>query len=160
MVAAVPVSAIVRQSLTYVNDLTLPRPLPRREGSLLTDEAEVRFVDEGGGLQRLAGFLVGELCRGEPSQLIVNDGEELVLGAGMPLFELHEDLRYIAHEAILASAPQSCTNATERRLRHAALTKRGLVTVRSRGRHGPWHNAYWGTAKRRLVTVARGGSLR
>jgi len=40
----------------------------------LADEAEVCFVDEGGGLQGLAGPFAGDSSCGQAAQLVVDDG--------------------------------------------------------------------------------------
>ena len=44
---------------------------------LPADELQVRLVDEGGGLERVARPLVSEVRAGAPAQLVVHEREEL-----------------------------------------------------------------------------------
>lgn len=49
--------------------------LPAR--AFLIGELEVRLVHQGGGLQGMTGFLLGEESAGDESKLIIDKGEEL-----------------------------------------------------------------------------------
>ena len=47
-------------------------------------QPQVGLVDQGGGLKRLAGLLLGQFLGGELAQLVVDQRQELLGGAGRP----------------------------------------------------------------------------
>ena len=56
-----------------------PRPFQSRPGSA-ADQPEVRLVDEGGGLERLARLLPGQPGGGQLAQLVVDEGQQVGRG--------------------------------------------------------------------------------
>src|SRR5262249_48110865 len=50
-------------------------------GLLAADQSEVGIVDEGGRLEGLPGPLLGQSCRGESAQFVVDQGQQL--GGGL-----------------------------------------------------------------------------
>ena len=64
----------------------------------LADQAQVRLVDQGGGLKRLTGRLVAQLLGGELAQLVVDQRLELVGRSGVALGDGVQDLRDLAHK--------------------------------------------------------------
>ena len=65
---------------------------------LRADQAQVGLVDQGGGLQRLPGGLVGHLVVGELAQLLVDEGQQLLRGRRIALLDGVQDLRDLTHE--------------------------------------------------------------
>ena len=57
-------------------------------------------MDEGGGLERLAGLLLGKLLGGQPTQLLVNERQELLGGVWIALLDGVQDLRDLAHRKL------------------------------------------------------------
>src|SRR5438105_3179866 len=43
----------------------------------ITDQAKVRLVNQGSRFQRLPRLLLGQALRGQPAQLVVNEGQQL-----------------------------------------------------------------------------------
>lgn len=54
-------------------------------------------MDQGGGLQRLAGFLVGELLGGQLAQLVVDQRQQLPGGLRIAPLDGGQDARDIVH---------------------------------------------------------------
>ena len=52
---------------------------------LVAGEAQIRFVDQGGGIERLARLFVSQLGRGDPAQLVVEQRQELLRGLRVAL---------------------------------------------------------------------------
>ena len=50
-------------------------------GRLAVHQPQVGLVDQGGGLQRLAGLLLGQLLGRQLAQLVVDQRQELLGGA-------------------------------------------------------------------------------
>jgi hypothetical protein len=69
--------------------------VPARVGR--ADQAEVRLVDQGGGLQRLPGPLPGQPRGGEPAQLVVDEREQRVGGPGVAVPDRRQDPRHVVH---------------------------------------------------------------
>jgi hypothetical protein len=59
---------------------------------LAIDQPQVRLVDQGGGLERLARLLLGQTPGGEFSQLVVNQGQELRGGVGIAVLNGTKDV--------------------------------------------------------------------
>ena len=72
-------------------------PRPFQPGSSVADEAEVGLVDQGGGLERLAGLLPGQPPGGELAQLVVDQGQELLGGPRLALLDRREDAGDVVH---------------------------------------------------------------
>ena len=63
-----------------------PRPFQER-GLPDVHQAQVRLVDQGGGVERLARFFVGQLVGRQLAQLLVDQGQELVGRARVALVQ-------------------------------------------------------------------------
>ena len=82
-----------------------PRPRRRRSGrgcssagrSAVVHQPQVRLVDQGRGLERLAGLLLGQLLRRQPAQLVVDQRQELLGGVGVALLDRREDAGHVVH---------------------------------------------------------------
>ena len=61
------------------------------------DQPEVRLVDQGRGLERLAGLLAGQLPRGQLAQLVVDQRQELSGGLRVALLDRREDVSDVVH---------------------------------------------------------------
>src|SRR6266545_269591 len=66
-------------------------------GLLHVNQTQVGLVDEGSGLQGLAGRLLGEFRRRQSPQFLVDQGEELLGGVGVALFDGRQDVGKFAH---------------------------------------------------------------
>jgi hypothetical protein len=69
----------------------------------LFDEAEVRLVDQGGRLQRVARPLLAKLTRGDPAQLGVDQREQAIEGAAIaaaPVVEQRRDVMGRGHQEV------------------------------------------------------------
>ena len=56
-------------------------------------------MDQGGGLERLAGLLASQSLGGELAQLIVDQGQELPGRSGIALLDGGEDPSHLIHDA-------------------------------------------------------------
>ena len=56
----------------------------------LVEKAEVRFVDEGGGLERCAGRVAAHVRAGEAVEVVIDEGREGVPGFGLAEAEAGE----------------------------------------------------------------------
>ena len=65
--------------------------------ALSVHQAEIRLVHQGRRLERLAGPLLGQLPRGQPAQLVVDQRQELVGGLRVALLDRPEDMRDVVH---------------------------------------------------------------
>jgi hypothetical protein len=54
---------------------------------LVSDEADISLVNQGRGLERLPRLLPGEPLLGEPPELTVNEGEELLGRLGVAVLD-------------------------------------------------------------------------
>jgi hypothetical protein len=59
----------------------------------LIDQSQVGFVDEGGWLQRMAGYLAAKLRPCDASQMVVDDRDELVKGVSFAVADRDEKVR-------------------------------------------------------------------
>jgi hypothetical protein len=66
-------------------------------GLLDIHQPEVGFVDQGRGLERLPGLLLGEFLRRELAQLLIDQGQELLRGVRIATLNGGQDLRNLAH---------------------------------------------------------------
>src|SRR5262249_4586797 len=66
-------------------------------GLLYVHQAQVGFVDQGGGLQGLPRLLLGQPVGREPAQLVVDQGQQLLGGGRVALLDGGQDTRDIAH---------------------------------------------------------------
>jgi hypothetical protein len=64
---------------------------------VFTDQAQVRFVNQGRRLERLSRFLLRQLLRRQPSQLVVDQRQKLLRGTGLAPFDGFQDMRNIIH---------------------------------------------------------------
>jgi len=62
--------------------------VPRRFGPFRPQKPQIGLVHQRGGLQRLAGLLVGEFGRCQFSQLLVHQRQELFGGIRVARFDL------------------------------------------------------------------------
>ena len=60
-------------------------------------QAEVGLVDQGGGLQRLPGILLGQLLSRQFAQLLVDQRQELPRGVRIALLDGGQDACHIGH---------------------------------------------------------------
>ena len=61
------------------------------------EEPQVRLVDQGGGLERLAGPFATQLGRRDPAQLVVDQRQELLRRQRIALIDLRENARDVTH---------------------------------------------------------------
>ena len=92
-----------------------PRPSQCR-ASLVPDQPEVGLVDQGGGLERLAGLLLGQLLGRQLPQLVVDQRQELLGRLRVALLDGREDAGHVRHrqarrQAARALSPD-CVRAT------------------------------------------------
>ena len=66
-------------------------------GLLDIDQAQVGLVDQGGGLERLPRFLVGQLLGGQLAQLVIDQRQQLRGGVGVALLDGGQDARHFRH---------------------------------------------------------------
>ena len=67
-------------------------------GSSPSDQPEVRLVDQGGGLERLAGLLLRQPLGGQLAQLVVDQRQELLGRLGVALLDRREDAGHVVHQ--------------------------------------------------------------
>jgi hypothetical protein len=89
---------------------------------LLADEAQIRFVDERRGVERLARLLTSKVRRGEPAQFIVDQRKQLRRGVRIAVPEgvqnaghfIHRRYRFVFAEP----APEytACADAMPRKM--------------------------------------------
>src|SRR5262249_34666889 len=63
------------------------------------DEAEIGFMDEGRGLERLPGLFAGQPLRREPAQLVVDQRQELLGRLCFTALDRRKDARHLVHLA-------------------------------------------------------------
>ena len=71
--------------------------LSQSPGLLGADEPQVRLVDQGGGLERLAGLLLRELLGGQLAELVVDQRQEFLGRLGIALLDGREDAGDVVH---------------------------------------------------------------
>ena len=64
---------------------------------LVTDQPEVGLVDQGRGLERLPRLLLGQLLRGQPAELVIDQRQQLLGGLGIALLDRREDPCHFIH---------------------------------------------------------------
>ena len=64
---------------------------------LAAHQPQVRFVDQGGRLERLAGRLVGQPLGRQAAQLLVNEREQPAGGVRVALLDGFQNARDLAH---------------------------------------------------------------
>jgi hypothetical protein len=60
-------------------------------------ETQVGLVDQCRRVERLARLLINHFLGGQPSQLIVNQGDQCIRCVGVALFDSVQDLSHIVH---------------------------------------------------------------
>src|SRR5690242_873932 len=60
-------------------------------------QPQIGFMDQGGGFERLAGFLLSDLLGGQAAQLLVNQWQKLLDGVWLALFKGGQDTRNFTH---------------------------------------------------------------
>ena len=65
--------------------------LSQRRACSGVHQPQVRLVDQGRGLERLAGLLLGQLLGGQLAQLVVDQRQELLGRLGVALLDGRED---------------------------------------------------------------------
>ena len=71
-----------------------PRLFQCRAG-LAADQPQVGLVDQGGGLERLAGLLLGQLLGRQLAQLVVDQRQELLGRLRVALLDGREDAGHV-----------------------------------------------------------------
>ena len=66
-------------------------------GLLRVHQPQVGLVDQGRGLERLAGLLLGQLLRRQLAQLVVDQRQQLLGGVRVALLDGGQDAGDIAH---------------------------------------------------------------
>jgi hypothetical protein len=64
---------------------------------LVTDESQVRLVHKGGRLKRLPRLFMGQSLRCEPAQLVVDEGQKLLGGVRIAVFDRRKDTGDVVH---------------------------------------------------------------
>jgi hypothetical protein len=99
-------------------------------------QAEVGLLDQGGGLERLAGLLLGQLRRCQLAQLVIDQRQELLGGLGIALLDGGQDTRDVGH----ASDGITRDSAEQEKAGKAPASRRGLtglmLLVTNRACHG------------------------
>ena len=62
-----------------------------------SDQAQVGLMHQGGGLERLARLLLGQLLRRQAAQLVVDQGQQLLRGGRVVLLDGAQDVGDVAH---------------------------------------------------------------
>ena len=62
-------------------------------------------MDEGGGLEGLAGPLRREFPRRQPAKLVIDEGQELLGRLGVTLLDGREDARDVVHRGARPTTP-------------------------------------------------------
>jgi hypothetical protein len=63
----------------------------------LADQPQVRFVHQGGGLERLPGLLADHLLGRQPTQLVVDERQQLLGGVRVALLDRGQDVGDLGH---------------------------------------------------------------
>ena len=63
----------------------------------IADEPQVRLMDQGRGVERLARLLLGQLLGRQLAQLVVDQGQELLGGLRVALLDGRQDAGYVVH---------------------------------------------------------------
>ena len=93
---------------------------------LAVDQPQIRLVDQGRGLERLAGLLLGQPLGGQLAQLVVDQRQELLGGLGSPC-SMAERMRVTSFIDTVAG------DRPERAPRREPELHRSVVLPRSRG---------------------------
>ena len=72
--------------------------IPRLFG-IVADETQIGFVDQGGGVEGLSRFFVGEFLGGEFAQLVVDQRQQLIGGVQIALLDGLQNLGDGSHKA-------------------------------------------------------------
>jgi hypothetical protein len=145
------------------------------------DQAQVGLVDQGGGGKSLPGGLARQPGRGEPAQLVVDQGQHLLGGVGVALLDGGQDAGNLTHRRhhkagrapriVLAQARFSRFVVNHDHHQRPAIRRALAETVLTHG--GPafgqnrptmkLHRAIWesivGVAQRQRGFLVRGASL-
>ena len=70
-------------------------------GLVAVHQPQIGLVDQGRGLERLAGLLLGQLLGGQLAQLVVDQRQELLGGVRVALLDGGQDARDVGHKAPL-----------------------------------------------------------
>ena len=70
---------------------------PAAFGFVRSDESEIRFVHERGGLEGLAGFFVEDSRRSKFAKFLVNEGQKLLNRLRVACVDLRHDLCNVVH---------------------------------------------------------------
>ena len=60
-------------------------------------QPKIGFVDQGRGLERLAGLLLGQFLRRQLAQLVVDQRQKLLGGVGIALLDGGQDAGNVVH---------------------------------------------------------------
>ncbi len=79
-------------------------------GLLVSSQPQPRFVDEGGGLESLAGRLGGHLQGREPAQFIIDEREQFPGGLRITTLNAIENARDVTHDSHSNGGCVECRN--------------------------------------------------
>src|SRR5262249_53809741 len=106
-------------------------PVPRL---LDIDQPNIGFMDQGRGLERLAGLLVRPFRPGQPTHFLIDQGQQLLRRQGVTLLDGRKDAGHVRHRY------------ARRRVAHALSPNGDRATVPGERSSGP------GPAPRRLAS--------
>src|SRR5262249_888120 len=92
-------------------------------------QADVRFVDQGRGLQSLPGPLAAQPLLRQLAQFVIDEGEQLPGGGWVAVLDGGQDPSDISSHAVKYNGPQSREQEpTQRQSRTVTTEERGLAT--------------------------------
>ncbi len=77
--------------------------------AVAANQSQPSFVNERGGLKRVARGLIGHSVRGQPSKIFVNQRQQFIGGFGIALYRALQDVRDVAHSARVAENGEATT---------------------------------------------------
>ena len=77
-------------------------------GVLGTDQAEIGLMHQGGRLERLSGVLPGQPLGGQPPQLVIDQGKELLGRPWIAVSGSEKDTGYVVHRSARQRPPGVC----------------------------------------------------
>jgi hypothetical protein len=97
---------------------------------IVARDFEPRFVDERGGLKRLARILVGKFVSGKAAEFVVNDREQIGARCGLAVLQSGSDIGdVVAYLPILIEKNQAGRKYQRRRRKKDWPEVAGIVTT-------------------------------